>query len=496
VIDSMSITASSDLDFVFHPRSVAVVGASASFGEEGRKILSNIMHGQFNGKIFAVNPREEMTLGLPSFKSVEEVPQLLDLVVITAPAETLLPVLQECGKKGVKAVLITTSGFDEESGAGRDLESHAVSLCHEIGAVLIGPSTVGIFCSKSGLLAIGTHIWPLDGKVAFVSQSGDLGKQLLHWATLQGVGVSIFAGSGSEAMVTVPDYMEYLECDKDTRVIVLYLERLPDVRRFFDIAKRINRTKPIILLKKGRTKAGIVASGFRRGARGDESNLFTAACRQAGMLEVSLSSHLLDLAAGFSSLPLPKGNRVGIVTLGGGWGVVTADICNEMGLTIPDLPEKIIEVIGHYLPTFWSRRNPIDLVGTQNREVPLVAVEELLKWNGIDAVISLGVVGRLELARQLIRSTKDVDTTMPLEFLEQTEAMIQQYEKSYIERLVELMEIYEKPVLNVSLVATKDQTVRYVPAARYNAVIYRKPESAVNVLTRMYQYSSFLAKSL
>lgn len=496
-MDTFPIFASLNLDFVFHPRSVAVVGASASSGEEGQVILSNIIAGQFGGKVFPVNPREDLILGLPVFRRMHDIHQTVDLAVITTPVETVLPVLQECGKKGVKAVLVMTSGFGEESEAGRDLESRMVSLCHEMDMVLIGPNTAGILCSHSGLLATRVPIWPLNGEVAIVSQSGDLGNQLLHWATQQGLGVSVFVGSGDEAMVTVPDYMEYLECDKNTRIIVLYLERVRDVRRFFDISKRINRTKPIILLKGGRSEARLAVSTSRRGATRDELKLFSAACRQAGLLEVSLSSHLLDLAAGFCSLPLPKGDRVGIVTLGGGWGVLTADMCNEMGLTVPDLPEEIIQTIGHYLPPFWSRRNPIDLVGTQNREVPLVAVEELLKWNGIDAVISLGIVGRLELARRLIRSTIDVDNTMPLEFLEQTQAMIQQYEKSYIERLVELMEVYEKPILSVSLASsTQDGAIRYVPGARYNAVIYRTPESAVNVLTRMHHYSSFLAKSL
>jgi acyl-CoA synthetase (NDP forming) len=480
-----------NLDPVFRPRSVAVVGASASFGKWGQMVFSNIVAGKFPGKIFPVNSREEVLFGLPVFRRIGDIPEQVDLAIISTPAETVLQVLEDCGQKGVKAVVVITSGFSETGEDGRVLEERVVAVCRERGMLLVGPNTMGILCPHSGLFATGTHTRPRKGKVAFVSQSGNLGNQLIHWAERQNVGVSLFVGSGNEAMVSCPDYLEYLDRDTHTQIIMLYLENLKQGRRFLDVAGRVNRSKPVIVLKGGRTEAGRAASASHTGAMGGDMMLFRAACRQAGLLEVSVPAELLDLSAGFSSLPLPKGNRVGIVTLGGGWGVVTADECNERGLLVPRLPDKIIEAIGHYLPPFWSRGNPVDLVGTRDPDAPLVAVEELLKWDGIDAVISLGVVGRLELLRLLIRSTREVDHTKSQEYLAQTETMVEEYEENYIARLAELMETYEKPVVGVSLATTEEGIVRPVPGKRYDTVFFQTPESAVNVLAGMHRYASF-----
>ena len=484
-------TLSVNLDPVFRPRSVAVVGASTSFAKWGQMVFSNIVSGQFSGKVFPVNPREEVIFGLPVYRHIQDIAEPVDLAIICTPAETVLDVLGECGEKGVKAVVVITSGFSETGEAGRALERRMVGACRENDILLVGPNTMGILCPHSSLFATGTHTRPRKGKVAFVSQSGNLGNQLIHWAEQQNVGVSLFVGSGNEAMITFPDYLEYLEHHEETRIILLYLENLGQGRRFYEVAKRVNRRKPVILLKGGRTEAGLIASASHTGAMSGDLTLFRAACRQAGLLEVRVPSELLDLSAGFSCLPLPRGNRVGIVTLGGGWGVVTADECNERGLVVPSLPGRIVENIGRDLPPFWSRGNPVDLVGTRDPDVPLVAVEELLKWEGIDAVISLGMVGRLELVRQLIQSTRQVDGTKSAEFLDQMQAAVQQYEERYIARIAELMESYEKPVLGVSLTRTESGTVRPVPGRRYDGVFYQTPETAVNVLARMYRYASF-----
>jgi acyl-CoA synthetase (NDP forming) len=482
------MTVTMNLESVFYPRSVAVVGASSSFGKWGQMILSNIVAGHFPGKIFPVNPREEVIFGLPVFRRIQDIPDPVDLAIICTPAETVSDVLEGCGEKGVKAIVVISSGFSETGEAGRIRERQMVELCRKRGMLLVGPNTMGLLCPEARLFATGSHTRPGKGKVAFVSQSGNLGVQLIHWAEQQNVGVSLFVGSGNEAMVTCPDYLDYLEHDEKTRVIILYLENVGRGKRFLEAAKRVNRIKPVILLKGGRTKAGSAASASHTGAMAGDLNLFRAACRQAGLLEVSVPSELLDLSAGFSSLPFPRGNRVGIVTLGGGWGVVTADACNERGLLVPPLPRRIIDSISPYLPPFWSRGNPVDLVGTRDPDAPLVAVEELLKWEGIDAVISLGIVGRVELLQLLIQSMREVDRSKPPEYLDQMQNMVRQYEENYAARIVELMETYEKPVLGVSLTRTDRGTVRTVSGKRFDAVFYQTPESAVNVLSGMCRY--------
>jgi len=476
------------LDHVFNPKSIAMIGASTSFGKWGQMILSNMVAGGFPGKIYPVNPREKNIFGIPAYQRVQDIPEPADLAIITTPADTVLSILENCGQRGIKTAVVVTSGFSETGAEGRALEEKIVAVCREKGIVLVGPNTMGILSIHSGLFATGAHTRPRPGSVAFISQSGNLGIQLIHWAEEQGVGVSLFVGSGNEAMVTCSDYLQYVADDLESRIIILYLESMREGRRFFETAKQINRTKPIIVLKGGRTEAGRAASASHTGSMSGEVAVFRAACRQAGLLEARVPSELLDLSAGFSSLPLPKGNRVGIVTLGGGWGVVTSDECNEKGLAVPGLSESIVKSIDRYLPSYWSKGNPVDLVGSRDPDAPLVAVEEMLKSDDIDAVISLGIVGRIEYLRLMNRSAKEVDENIPPGFLEQTEKILLEYEETYIARTAELMEQYEKPVIGVSLAKTSGGIVRPVGGRRYSSVLFETPESAVHVLARMVEY--------
>ncbi|MBN1105820.1 MAG: CoA-binding protein [Deltaproteobacteria bacterium] len=479
------------LDKVFNPASVAVVGASSTMAKWGQMILTNIVAGRYAGKVFPVNVGGGTLCGLTTYKSIQDVPEPVDLAIVATPAETLPQVVEGCGQRGVKGMVVVTSGFGETGEKGKSLEKQIVSSCEERGMILVGPNTMGILCTHAGLFATGTHARPRKGSVAFISQSGNLGNQLIHWADQQGIGISLFVGSGNEAMITCNEYLEYLERDPHTGTIILYVESIREGARFLDISRRINRTKPVIVLKGGRTEAGKGASASHTGAMSGEATTFTAACRQAGILEVSVPSELLDLSAGFSSLPLPQGNRVGIVTLGGGWGVVTADQCNEKGLVVPDIPDRIVESIGRHLPPFWSRRNPVDLVGTRDPEAPLVAVEELLRWDGIDAVISLGIVGRHELGQLLLRSTREVEPSMSPHFLSQMETLLREYEEGYISRMAEFMEAYGKPVIGVTMARTEGGVVRRVDGKRHNPVFFQTPEDAVSVLAGMVRYYRF-----
>lgn len=486
------ISSSFNLESIFNPKSVAVIGASSNFGKWGQMVLSNIIGGGFKGRIFPVNPKEKVICGLKTYMDIVNVPYEVDLAFITTPSNTVPKILASCAHKGVKGVVVITSGFSETDEAGKELENDIVSLCREKNLPFIGPNTMGIICPYAELFATGTHTRPKKGSVAFVSQSGNLGNQLVYWAEQQGIGISLFVGSGNNAMLNCIDYLEYLEYDEHTKIIMLYIESVQEGRKFLGTASRLNKKKPVIILKGGHTKAGAAAAASHTGAMTVDTSIIEAGFRQAGILSVNVPSELLDLSAGFSSLPIPKGNRVGIVTLGGGWGVVTSDQCNEKGLTLPAIPEDIIERVGKYLPPFWSRGNPVDLVGTRDLEIPIVAVEELLKWEGIDAVIGLGIVGRLELIRSLIRSTRRVDPSMSGSFLDNMEEFSIRYEEEYIVSIVSLMEKYEKPVLGVSLTSTTAGTVRPVPGKKYSGVFYQTPENAVNVLSKMVAYWDYI----
>lgn len=476
------------LQDVLNPQSVAMIGASRSFGKWGQLLLSNMAAGGFGGPIYPINPREREMYGLQTFEKVKDIPGPVDLAFVTTPAPTVPDVLEDCGRKGVKGAVVITSGFRETDEQGALMEKQILRICQKYDLLLIGPNTMGIISPYVDLFATGTHTRPRRGTVAFVSQSGNLGNQLILWATEQGIGISLFVGSGNEAMLSCTDYLTYLESDPHTRIIVLYLESVGDGKRFMEIARRVNRQKPVILLKGGRTQAGSAAAASHTGAMGGNDAIFRAVCRQTGLLHARFPSELLSLSAGFSSLPMPRGNRVGIVTLGGGWGVVTADECNDRGLVVPQIPAQTIDAIGRHLPPFWSRGNPVDLVGSRDPEAPVVAVEKLLQWEGIDAVICLGIVGRAHLIRYLIASTRSRDDQMDPAFLDQMEAYSQQYEETFVERMVDLMERYEKPVIGVSLARTEQGTVRTIPGKRYSGVFYQTPEIAVNVLARMAAY--------
>ncbi len=477
-----------NLKVLFNPKSVAVIGASQSFGKWGQLILSNIIAGGFAGKVYPIHPAQESVYGLESFKSVKGIQGPVDLAFIATPAETIPHLVQECADKEVKGLVLITSGFSETGDDGKKLEQEVAGICERSGMALIGPNTMGIIAPYASLFATGIHSRPRNGKVAFVSQSGNLGNQLIHWASQHGIGVSLFAGTGNEALLGCTDLLEYLEEDINTEIIILYLEGVDDGRRFLETAARVNLKKPIIVLKGGRTDAGRIAAASHTGSMGGRDEIFRAVCRQAGLLNVWVPTELLDLSAGFSCLPMPKGNRVGIVTLGGGWGVVTSDECSQRGLMIPSLPDDIIDAVGRHLPPFWSKGNPVDLVGTRDPGAPIAAVEELLKWDGVDAVISLGIIGRLEVVRLLVDSTRESDPEISEEFMNKVIAFTQNYETDYVASMVELMERYEKPILGVTLAQTREGTVRPVEGRRYSGVFYQTPENAVNALARMVNY--------
>ena len=217
-----------DLNSLFNPENVAVIGASTTFGKWGQVIFSNIAAGGFKGKIIPVNPRGGEMFGRKAYKDIEDVSDPVHLVFITTPAKTVPGIIQKLGKKGVKGAVVISSGFSETDQEGKSLEKELVQAARQSNVWLIGPNTMGIICPYAGLFATGSHPRPKKGTVAFISQSGNLGTQLIHWADQQGVGISLFVGSGNEAMLTCPHYLEYLAQDPHTENVVLYLENVTD----------------------------------------------------------------------------------------------------------------------------------------------------------------------------------------------------------------------------------------------------------------------------
>jgi acyl-CoA synthetase (NDP forming) len=322
-----------------------------------------------------------------------------------------------------------------------------------------------------------------------------MGTQLLAFAEQQDIGIRAFCGSGNEAMITIEDYIDAFEADNLTKTVMLYVESVKNGRRFFESACRVGKKKPIVLLKGGRSKAGNRAAASHTGAMTSDSRIFDAVCRQAGIVMVEQSMDLLDLSAAFSSLPLPKGNRAAIMTLGGGWGVVTSDLCSQYGLEVSELSQEMIELMDTILPPYWSRSNPVDIVGENDPSIPMTIIEELLKWEGCDAVINLGILGRRILLKRLVDSILVADPTYTSEFLESVNIKLSAFDENYIKHIATLMEKYNKPVFGVSLLTDeKDKTVYRVSGCSFKGVFYPSPERAVKAFAKMYEYKRFLSR--
>jgi acyl-CoA synthetase (NDP forming) len=377
---------------LFNPRSIAVVGASNQPGKWGFLLPMNIIGGGYRGKLYMVNPGEERVLGFPAYPSLAQVPGPVDLVVVAIPARKVPEVVRQAAEKGVKNVLVVSSNFSEVGGEGAELERRMAEMANGAGITIVGPNTMGLYSSSSRLLCIGAPVRPLPGKVGFVSQSGNLGVQMLTWGRRRGLGFSRFVGCGNSANTDITDYLEYLGRDPETEVILLYVEGVKDGRRFLEVAAGITPRKPVVVLKTGKGEQGKRAVLSHSGALAGPYELFRGAMRQAGILEVETTEEMLDLAMALSSLPVPPGARVAVLTLGGGWGVVATDALEREGLELSELPPELIRELDPHLPVFWSRKNPVDLVGNAHRSSHFVALEALARCREVDLLVAMGVM--------------------------------------------------------------------------------------------------------
>ena len=478
---------------LFTPRSIAFVGASSQLGKWGHMLPVNTIGGGYQGKIFLVNPKGGTIMGRPVYTRVDHIPEPVDLAVVTIPAQKLMDLLPQCRAKGIRYMVVVTSGFGETGKAGKALEQELVINARQSGILILGPNTMGIANPHIKMYCTGSSVKPLAGATAVVSQSGNMGTQLLAFAEQQGIGIRGFSGSGNEAMITIEDYLEGFEVDELTRTVILYVESLKHSRRFFYSARRICRQKPVVMLKGGQTSAGEKAASSHTGALVSDARVFNAMCRQTGIIKVEKPMELLDLAAAFSSLPLPRGPRVAIMTLGGGWGVVTADLCQVNHLQVPDLDSVTMAELDKLLPPYWSKANPVDLVGEQDPELPVKSLEILMAWKGCDAVINLGILGRRIFLERLIRATRISDPDAEPSFLNQIQISLNDFEQNYIRHVSMLMGAYEKPVIGVHLLTDgKDKTLYRVPESKYDAVFYPTPERAVYALSKLVAYRNYL----
>ncbi len=376
------------LSSIFEPGSIAVIGASNNVKKWGGRILKNIA-GSFKGPVYPVNPNEERVQGIPSYRSVLDIPGEVEMAVIAVPSQFVIPVAEECGEKGVRGLVVITAGFREAGEEGAELEKKLVSVVEKYGMRMIGPNTLGIVNEPRSLNASVIGRLPNPGPISFITQSGTLGLALAEWTIDMGLGLCKIISTGNKANIDDADLIEYLDKDSSTGVIAMYVEGINRGKEFMEAARRVR--KPVIAIKTGRSKRGAKAVFSHTGSIAGSDEIFSAAFRQAGILRVDTIDEVFDAALAFSCQPLPKGNNVAIISNGGGASIVATDACEKLGINMADLTEETRDRIKKAIPEFASGYNPIDTAGTSSHQVYLDVIHALLLDPNVDALIVIYV---------------------------------------------------------------------------------------------------------
>ena len=390
------------------PRSIAVIGASRGEGSIGNKLFRNLLLQGFNGIAYPVNPSAEMVASVKAYPSVLDIMGDVDLAVIIVPAEGVHQVLEQCGRKGVRGVIVISAGFGESGPEGLKMQNELLETARAYGMRLVGPNCMGIIntAANVNMNATFSPVFPPAGSVAFGTQSGALGLAILEYAQSLNLGLSTFVSLGNRADVSNNDLLQYWEEDLATRVILLYLESFGNPRKFARTARSVARTKPVIAVKSGRTSAGSRAAASHTGALATTEVLAEALFKQAGMIRVETLEELFDVANLLSHQPIPPGKRIAIITNGGGPGIMTADACASRGLELPILSEKAISELKSFLPDRANVTNPIDMTADATPEQYRRVLELMVQDNSIDIVIVIfipPVEAQLEAVASTIR---------------------------------------------------------------------------------------------
>jgi acetyltransferase len=367
------------LDSLFAPKSVAVIGASNRPGSVGRAVFSNILLNEYAGTVYPVNPKDRSVGGVRSYPSVQDLPESVDVAVVVVPSTVVPVVTEECGRKGVKGLIIISAGFKEVGQDGAMLEQQVTSLAQKYSMRMVGPNCLGTINTdpEVRLNASFASQMPLEGSIAFASQSGALGEAVIDYAAGEGIGFSKFVSLGNKADVNENDVLEYLRADPKTKVILLYLEDIVDGRQFVDTVSAVTEEKPIIAVKAGVSPEGAKAASSHTGALAGSDEAYNAILKQSGVLRVESIIDLFDYARAFAKQPLPRGNRVVIVTNGGGPGIMATDASVRYGLQISQFSETTKSKLRAGLPKEASVNNPIDLIGDAQSDRYELALQAL-----------------------------------------------------------------------------------------------------------------------
>jgi len=481
------VTAPPDLTPLFAPRAVTVVGASNDPLKWGGSLLHNLIDGGFAGAIYAVNRRGGTMCGLPAYRTVTDLPDTPDLALVTLGAAQVNAVIEQCGERQIPVALVVAAGYSEAGEAGGAAEAELIQTARSSGVTLIGPNCMGLVATHSRLHAVGfLELRPQAGRLSIVSQSGNIGVQLVTAAERRGIGIDKYVTVGNEASTSALDVLDALRDDAQTAAALVYLEGVDDGRRFFDVMRRTTRQKPVVVLRGGLTECGQRAAASHTGAMAGAADVFLAAARQTGCLVRTGPDESLDLALCLTALPLPPGRRVAIMTLGGGWGVLAADELARNDLELALLEPHVLAGLDELLPGYWSRSNPIDLVASVGPDLAESTLTLLAESEAVDAVVVLGVLRSPSTAW-----TSDAAAPHTQGPGAPGGDRFNPAETAFLERVTELMTRTGKPIVNVPLRPLEVAT--FPGGARHDPVILYSPVAAVRALAAMAWYAEYVA---
>lgn len=450
---------SSLLDSLFNPQSVAIIGASRTPGKVGFEVLKNIVDSGYHGKIYPINPNAKNILGFKCYSNVQDITESIDLGIVIVPARIVPQIISEIGRKGIKNVIIISSGFKESGLSGTRLENSITQICQEYGIRLLGPNCLGIIDTHTPLNASFAGKLPLTGNIAFISQSGALGTAILDWALEERIGFSKFVSLGNKADIDEADLLTELLNDSTTDVILIYMEGLTNGQRFIHVANTITKSKPVIVLKSGITNAGVRAVSSHTGTMAGMDLAYDVAFKHANVIRVNSTEELFNFAKVFSTQPEPPGQNLVIITNAGGPGILATDACEKYGLKIAPISAETVDTLHQQLPSAAGFFNPIDVLGDATAE-------------------------RYEFALSNILQSDDVHSAL---IILTPQAMTEPYEVA--ESIIKLKSTFHSKPVVTSFVGG----VRVHPAIealeRSKIPNFDFPEKAIQSLSALYQYT-------
>jgi acetyl coenzyme A synthetase (ADP forming)-like protein len=381
------------LDSILRPRSIAVVGASRQFGSIGHEVVSNLLRCGFTGPVYPVNPRASSVKSIKAYPSVASIPDPVDLAVIAVPKQLVVTAAEECGRKGIAGLVVISAGFREVGGAGAEREQELLSVVRRYGMRLIGPNCLGVLNAEPAVSMNATFapVMPPSGRVAFVSQSGALGLSVLDYAREYGIGIAQFVSIGNRPDVSSNDLLAYWEHDANVDVILMYVETFGNPRRFLEAAGRISKTKPIVVVKSGRSKSGARAASSHTGALAGSDRAVDAMLAQTGVIRAETVEELFELAIALEARPLPRSRRTVVVTNAGGPGILAADALEARGLELPAFAPITESRLRLLLPEEASLRNPVDMIASATADAYREVLTAVLADPGVDSAIAIFV---------------------------------------------------------------------------------------------------------